>query len=967
MKNYSTDTLTTMQSVYIVSVCVYILAISLSISGSQFTKLLQWDRWYWRPLCPAAGIDKVHNDCPPSSRQYRAIDGSCNNDFKINWGKTNTPLERMSPANFSDGRSIPRVSHDGSPLPNPRQISLLMMAEDDNKYHKLNKGLTSFVMDFGQFLIHDISHSPVEADLCRNCSTSNTCLVIPVAENDPSFSDCIRFRRSKHGPSKDCEEQPWQPLNTITSFIDMSHVYGNNDFRANELRDRSHGTLMIRGYVIFLGMTVNGEEEAVEDEKWTKLKRALVEETEDALANSHSWLYSGDERSHKRTERSPQSLKQLFSHTSSGGAGALAKIAKLTEKHAEIARRNLVSINTPLLRQLCDEVGFGTDIIDCSEFQKYRSINGSCNNLIHVHWGQAMTTMPRFLPPDYADDVNDPREAPSNRKLPNPRLVSSTVVEEEDNFAKKFTTLVMHFGQFLDHDIGHSPEPEEECHCETTENCLPIEIPKDDTYFTTECIPFARSVPVPASDCRPGPRQQLNQVTSFLDLSSVYGSLGNTSMGLRVPDEIAYLKSHPSPRGPQYKSYLPPDHKLDQCVGVTADIQCSEAGDLRTSEQPGLTAMHTIFMRQHNSLARTLKHINRHWKDNKVFQEARSINSAIWQRIIYKEFLPVIVGQQAMVEYNLAVMNDGFFFGYSGEVNPSTSNVFSHAAFRFGHSLIPSQFKRVNSNYEEVYPPIPLKEAFFNASHLFDHKNGGMDAIVLGMLSDSLSKVDTHIDDDVTKHLFANPAGSIGLDLVALNIQRGRDHGLPGYNEWRHFCGLRRARYFEDLRREMSIININQLRKVYEHVDDIDPFIALISETPVEGALVGKTLGCILGKQFANLKFGDRFWFENGIGRQAFTADQLGEIRKMTMARVLCENVDDIQTVQPRAFEVADEDITSHETTGYVSHGSNKRVSCHDYGTIPNIRLHHWIEYNEPSDELYHKASDLRSNGFLWK
>ncbi|XP_071944046.1 uncharacterized protein [Antedon mediterranea] len=711
-----------------------------------------------------------------------------------------------------------------------------------------------------------------------------------------------------------------------------------------------------------LGVTITlSDEVAVEDEQF---KRALYEETEDALANVHTWLYPEvSDTSYRKTERSTQSLKHLFSKTSSGDVGALARIAVLMERHVEIERRNLVSQYTPTLEALCEEIGFGFYQTNCSKLKKYRTINGTCNNLDNVHWGAALTPMPRFLAPDYADGVNDPREAPSPRFLPSPRLVSSTVVHEVVNLAKQFNTLVMHTGQYLDHDIGHSPEEvgDEECHCTTNDRCLPIKIPDNDPFFnSSSCIEFLRSSPVPGLDCKPGPRQQLNQITSFLDLSSVYGSHDNVSAALRNQDDKAYLKVQENPLGEPYKPYLPVDEELEQCVGISEDERCVKGGDLRTSEQPGLVAMHTIFMRQHNAFAKILYDINPQWKGDVVFEEARKINYAIWQRIIYNEFLPIIIGREAMLKYDLTVLNDGFFLGYSAKVDPSAVNVFSHAAFRFGHSLIPSDLKRVNHKFEEVYPRVTLREAFFNASFLFDHENGGLDSIVLGMLSDSLSKVDTNIDDDVTKHLFAVPAGGIGLDLVALNIQRGRDHGLPAYNEWRYFCELPKAKNFDDLRSEMSASNIRNLQKVYESVDDIDAFIGFISETAVHGALVGKTLGCIIAKQFRNFKFGDRFWHENGNGKQAFTIEQLNEIRKMTMARVLCENLNEIESVQPRAFEVADEDKTSTESTGYVTHGENKRVSCGDYATIPTIRLQHWIEYEEPLVELDYKAVDLQ-------
>ena len=62
------------------------------------------------------------------------------------------------------------------------------------------------------------------------------------------------------------------------------------------------------------------------------------------------------------------------------------------------------------------------------------------------------------------------------------------------------------------------------------------------------------------------------------------------------------------------------------------------------------------------------------------------------------------------------------------------------------------------------------------------------------------------------------------IDLAALNIQRGRDHGLPGYNLYRAICNLTRADDFNGLRREIAPPVIERLRRTYAHVDDVDLF-----------------------------------------------------------------------------------------------------------------------------------------------
>lgn len=144
--------------------------------------------------------------------------------------------------------------------------------------------------------------------------------------------------------------------------------------------------------------------------------------------------------------------------------------------------------------------------------------------------------------------------------------------------------------------------------------------------------------------------------------------------------------------------------------------------------------------------------------------------------------------------------------------------------------------------------------------------------------------------------------GSIG-DLIAINCQRGRDHGLPGYTKFREFCGLGKATTFEDLQDTIPNSQTrDKLRKVYKYVDDVDLFVGGILEEPFNGGGVGRTFTCILGSAFSNLRRGDRFWYETDQLPVRFTIRQLNEIRKSSLARIICDNSDGIHNIQPRVL-----------------------------------------------------------------
>ncbi len=142
------------------------------------------------------------------------------------------------------------------------------------------------------------------------------------------------------------------------------------------------------------------------------------------------------------------------------------------------------------------------------------------------------------------------------------------------------------------------------------------------------------------------------------------------------------------------------------------------------------------------------------------------------------------------------------------------------------------------------------------------------------------------------------------LSLPALNVVRGRDHGIPPYNEYRRACGLSVAYSFEDLAGEIRPEDIANLANTYDHVGDIDLWTGGLLELPLYGGVVGPTFACILGKQFQALKFGDRFYYENGQDEATrLTLPQLNSIRDILLARIMCDNTD-ITYIQPDVFRM---------------------------------------------------------------
>uniref|UniRef100_T1H3A8 Uncharacterized protein n=1 Tax=Megaselia scalaris TaxID=36166 RepID=T1H3A8_MEGSC len=237
------------------------------------------------------------------------------------------------------------------------------------------------------------------------------------------------------------------------------------------------------------------------------------------------------------------------------------------------------------------------------------------------------------------------------------------------------------------------------------------------------------------------------------------------------------------------------------------------------------------------------------------------------QHVTYKHWLPIILGHKGMEML-------GEYKGYNPNVNPSIANEFATAALRFGHSLINPILHRLNASYL----PIPqgnlqLHKAFFAPWRL--------------------------AYEDLTEKLFQT-AHAVALDLAAMNIQRGRDHGIPSYNEYRKFCNLTVAKSFADLKNEIISEDVrSKLEEIYGHPDNIDIWVGGILEEQVEGGKVGPLFRCLLVEQFSRLRDGDRFYYENP---SVFMPEQLQQIKQANLGRVLCDNGDNITEVTENVF-----------------------------------------------------------------
>ncbi|CAD5212434.1 unnamed protein product [Bursaphelenchus okinawaensis] len=513
----------------------------------------------------------------------------------------------------------------------------------------------------------------------------------------------------------------------------------------------------------------------------------------------------------------------------------------------------------------------------------YRSMDGTCNNLRSSMRGASFRPYLRLMPAEYDDGIGEPvssirQTRPSVRDASRILLSSSQVVTHES-----FNSLLMQWGQFMSHDMARTTlQPSANCPtCEPIPSkCIPVKISDKDTNFSfkeKKCLKISRSAPICGTG-QTAPRQQLNENTAYVDGSQIYGSSIKDLPKFR-DGRTGFLKlSHFN-----NMNVLPFDES--KCSSATQCTASFVAGDIRANLFLGLSSFHIIFAREHNRIARAFQQMNPSWSGDRIFQEARKVVGAEIQHILYREFLPKILGSS--MDKIL-----GPYKGYDPSVDSTISNVFTTSAYRFGHGMIMEKYPRLDPAGQPIpHGPFDFGDGVFKSNKILFE--GGVDPVIRGLWSTQVKRPH-RMTPAITESMFGS------TDLGSVNIMRGREHGIASYNKWRKFCGMSVAGSFEELKDQILDPSIRgALAQNFQSPDDLDLYVGAMVEDPVVGGLVGSTLACIIGDQFKRTRDGDRFYFENpGV----FTGPQLAEIRKTRLSKIFCDNGDSIREVPGDAF-----------------------------------------------------------------
>jgi peroxidase len=455
---------------------------------------------------------------------------------------------------------------------------------------------------------------------------------------------------------------------------------------------------------------------------------------------------------------------------------------------------------------------------------EYRTLDGSGNNKKNTDYGLKNRTFIRKVPAVYNNQdgctLND-----LNGTRPNPRDVSNCVMDQDSPRPNTFclSNMFWLWGQFAGHSFTLSNANPDEC------SNIPVTDPDDPLFDEIE---FKRTVSDPdAENCgRTNPREQINALTPWIDASNIYGDTEARNSFIRE-FEGGRLKMDCHGLGPLNDSTMDNAGKERGPNFVF--------GDIRGNENITLASLHTLFVREHNYWAHKICEFCPDMTDEEIYQRAKIMVEAELQSITYNEFLPLALGE-CLPSYM-----------YDCEVNPQPSNVFSAAAYRF-HSMIPS----------EIINDVQLRELFFASVKLIDCTTS-VDSVLCHMACGISEEFDQKVVDDLRNFLFG-PPGMGGMDIAALDIQRGRDHGLGSVNDYLACFELDPITEFSDITTSTALQQ--KLSQLYRQPGDIDLWLYFqIRSGEIEDSLLEPLSHSIVKDGFQRVRDGDRLWYENRL------------------------------------------------------------------------------------------------------
>ncbi|KAG4066176.1 hypothetical protein HA402_014476 [Bradysia odoriphaga] len=542
----------------------------------------------------------------------------------------------------------------------------------------------------------------------------------------------------------------------------------------------------------------------------------------------------------------------------------------------------------------------------------YRSVDGRYNNAKNSHWGASGTPFSRFAPKNYEDGIYSIKKSVTGCDLPNARLLVEEVLAKaviSPPPPLNYNVLALLIILFATHDLHYQipmqpKSVDKEILCCSHDRravlpsslshsaCLPIEVSRNDTLYKNAkigCLNVVRSqIAEFPNNVEAG--EVANQATSYIDLSLIYGNHESELQQIRLfrKGKFRMGKNNLLPVNSKGK-YL---KSMDRFVAI-----------------PIGSIWPALFARNHNHLAERLSILNPHWNDEILFQEARRINIANFQfNLITAKSIERVFSQPVNENYS-ELRNAGTFIEFS-------------FTYRAGHYYIPPTMQFLDSNYTLKKEEL-LSDTIGKIGILENDFDGALRSVANRPLNTG------PFSDEIINRIGKNLKNGYGIDLIALDIQRGRDHGIASFVDIRRKCKITpEINSFDDFNLIFNKTNVDLLKKVYKSYEDVEFYVGGLLEIfeAVANPLAGETFGCVIGENYRNAMGGDIFFYSHPENPYPMTQAQIAAITKYSTSNLFCANTGLKETNKLWAYE---------------SHPMNPKIDCTKF---PPMDLSAWKE-----------------------
>ncbi|XP_028175570.1 peroxidase-like [Ostrinia furnacalis] len=607
-----------------------------------------------------------------------------------------------------------------------------------------------------------------------------------------------------------------------------------------------------------------------------------------------------------------------------------------------------------------------TNVVEPCDPNEWRRIDGSCNNLKNPNRGMPHTPNLRLLPHTFDGNGEkgfEPRKAQSGEPLPSERPLRTSLLPEGRVPDRVFTQLVSHFLVFLVSDVLSihdtinyvlwkpyccTPKGKED------KDCIQVKIPDDDPvhrFGHLRCMKLTRPLTYQSEGCLKNDTvpDRIVTPTPTIDLSKLYGQNLETLYSKGRLFKHGLLK-YELEEGRMW----PPSTKTKDNLCILnqkpVESRCHDTPEPISNSLPGINLFSIWFWRLHNYIATALSKVNPCWDDDKLFYTAREINIAFMVQTIYYELLPALMGRNNLIVEGVISDNPGFRNLYNEQVLPQITAEYAFV-LRWFHVIQENEQKMYDAEGNYLRS-VPLTNITLRTGYLAIDNN--IDYITQGVFRQAGGRFDNLVDPDIAE-IGLGPMTE-GTDITTFDLVKNRHFGLAPYVKYLEFCNGRHFDTFDDLAGYIKPEMLDVIKDKYKHIEDIDLMAGLWTELPAEGSFLPKTLQCLMMDQHVRFVVSDRHWYERNNRPHAFNLEQLLEIRKSTVSRLLCNVGDTVTEIQPNSFLRLGpgNEITSCENLPTINFWAWKDPACGGGGST------YWYSSgdNEGNPHFWAEATD---------